>query len=408
MERLSEASRGWLDRPQTQKLLSVLNGEGAVTRCVGGCVRDALMGVATRDTEVDMATDLPPEKVMARLDAASVKCVPTGLKHGTVSAILYENDAPLVYEITTLRVDMQTDGRHAEVAFTQDWQADAARRDFTINALYVDADATLHDPTGQGVADIKAKRVRFIGAAATRIEEDYLRVLRYFRFHFRLTPDAPPEAQSLAACKAAIGGVRGLSGERKQQEMLKIMALPTANKAAKAMHEIDLLRPVLGGEPMGFKMLARLMEQPEAAAQDPLLRLMTLVASQTAAQVLAKELRLSKKQTLRIMAALERPLDAQNLLAALYFDGAQSVADRALLALAAGQGDEAPLRAALADALTYERPHFPLTGAMMQKAGLKDGPDMGAMARQLEDWWVSENFPNAAAVEAELKKRVAS
>lgn len=408
MQRLNETSCGWLDRPQTQNLLAVLNGAGAVTRCVGGCVRDALMGMANRDTEVDMATDLSPESVMARLDAAGIKCVPTGIKHGTVSAILYENDKPLVYEITSLRVDIKTDGRHAEVAFTQDWQADAARRDFPINALYVDADATLHDPTGQGVADIKAKRVRFIGDAATRIEEDYLRVLRYFRFHFRLTPETPPQATALAACKAAIGGVRGLSGERKQQEMLKIMALPAADKAAIAMHEIDLLRPVLGGEPMGFKMLAQLMAEPDAAAQDPLLRLMSLVASQTAAQNLAQELRLSKKQTVRIMAALERPLDTQNLQAALYFDGAQSVADRALLALAAGQGEDAPLRAALADALAYQRPNFPLTGAMMQKAGLKDGPDMGAMARQLEDWWVSENFPDAAAVDAELKKRVAS
>ena len=206
-------------------------------------MRDTLMGVANADTEVDMATDLPPEEVMARLKKAKIKCVPTGIKHGTVSAILYEGDKALVYEITTLRVDMKTDGRHAEVAFTEDWHGDAARRDFTINALYADADGTLHDPTAQGIADIKAKRVRFIGDAQARIEEDYLRVLRYFRFHFRLTPDAALDDDALDACRGAAVPLRGLSGERKQQEMMKIMALPDADKAAKALQHAGLLRP---------------------------------------------------------------------------------------------------------------------------------------------------------------------
>ncbi|MGB1550517.1 MAG: CCA tRNA nucleotidyltransferase, partial [Parvibaculales bacterium] len=170
MTHLQGTHSGWLKRKQTQLLLQVLNEGDATTRCVGGCVRDTLMGVANADTEVDMATDLPPKEVMARLKKAKIKCVPTGIKHGTVSAILYEGEKALVYEITTLRVDMTTDGRHAEVAFTDDWHGDAARRDFTINALYADADGTLHDPTEQGIADINAKRVRFIGNAQARIE----------------------------------------------------------------------------------------------------------------------------------------------------------------------------------------------------------------------------------------------
>ena len=401
MAQLEKTYRGWLERRQTQHLLQVLNGDGAITRCVGGCVRDALMGLANADTEVDMATDLPPEEVMARLKKAKIKCVPTGIKHGTVSAILYEGDSALVYEITTLRVDIKTDGRHAEVAFTEDWQGDAARRDFTINALYADADGLLHDPTAQGIDDIKAKRVRFIGDAPARIEEDYLRVLRYFRFHFRLTPNAALDDDALDACRGAAVPLRGLSGERKQQEMLKIMALPDADKAAKALQHAELLRPVLGVEPIAFAPLSAMLE----LSHDPLLRLMALLPSADAAQVLATTLRLSKKQTMRLIKAMQMPLDLTALAKVLYFDGAQAVADRAVLARATGETDPR-LDEALALAAAYQRPKFPLTGAMMQKAGMADGPEMGQMAFALEQWWVAEGFPDIAAVEAELKKRV--
>ena len=401
MAQLEKTYSGWLERRQTQHLLQVLNGDGAITRCVGGCVRDALMGLANADTEVDMATDLPPEEVMARLKKAKIKCVPTGIKHGTVSAILYEGDSALVYEITTLRVDVKTDGRHAEVAFTEDWQSDAARRDFTINALYAEADGSLHDPTAQGIDDIKAKRVRFIGDASARIEEDYLRVLRYFRFHFRLTPNAALDDDALDACRTAAVPLRGLSGERKQQEMLKIMALPDADKATKALQHAELLRPVLGMEPIAFAPLSAILE----LSDDPLLRLMALLPSADAAQVLATTLRLSKKQTMRLIKAMQMPLDLTALAKVLYFDGAQAVADRALLARATGETDPR-LDEALELAAAYQRPKFPLTGAMMQKAGMADGPEMGQMTFALEQWWVAEGFPEIAAVEAELKKRV--
>ena len=401
MSKLDEKHSGWLARPQTRAVLDALNGDGAVTRCVGGCVRDTLMQVADADTEVDMATDLPPQDVMQRLDAAGIKTVPTGLKHGTVSAVLYDGDTPLVYEITTLRVDVATDGRHAEVAFTADWQGDAARRDFTINALYADADGTLHDPTGSGLEDIEARRVRFIGAPAARIEEDYLRVLRYFRFHYRLTPQAAPDASALDACAAAAVPLRGLSGERKQTEMLKIMALPAAAAAARMLHRAGLLRPVLGFEPVDFETLDTVAD----LSADPLLRLMALLPSTDAGHVMAATLRLSKKQTQRVMTALERPLDLDQLDAALYFDGAQAVADRARLALAMRQGEAEALQAALDAAAAFERPKFPLTGAMMQAAGLADGPAMGAMSKALERWWVACGFPDEAAVRDELSKR---
>jgi poly(A) polymerase len=250
--------------------------------------------------------------------------------------------------------------------------------------------------------------VRFIGDAAARIEEDYLRVLRYFRFHFRLTPEADMQPDALAACRAAAVGLRGLSGERKQQEMLKIMSLPDAAKAARALHKADLWRAIIGVEPVEFDMLAALVP----LSDDPLLRLMSLLPNSAAAQSMAAALRLSNKQKMRLAKALEMPLDVAHLPAALYFDGAQAVADRALLALAdlgaAGADDAAQdkLHAAVVAARAYEKPKFPLTGAMMQKAGLADGPAMGTMSQTLERWWVAEGFPNAAAVEAELKRRV--
>ena len=398
----------WLTRPETQNLLRVLNADGAITRCVGGCVRDTLLQVADRDTEVDMATNLTPEQVMTRLKAAGVKTVGTGLRHGTVSAIIYLEEGlhleegPLIYEITSLRVDVTTDGRHAKVAFTQDWQGDAARRDFTINALYADADGTLHDPTGHGLDDIKAKRVRFIGEARARIEEDYLRVLRYFRFHYRLTPEAALDAQARAACTQAAPALATLSGERRQAEMLKIMALPQAHKAARALQEAGLLSVILD---MPSPDLAPL-EAMVALSDDPLLRLIALVPDEASGAAMAQSLRLSNRQKERIGRALNKKEETLPLEQALYIDGPMAVLDRATLAHAKGQGSLQAVQAAARQTAGYQRPKFPLTGAMMQAAGLPKGPSMGVMSRLLEGWWVESGFPDAAAVEAELAARM--
>jgi poly(A) polymerase len=226
---LSLAAAAWLVRPQTVALLDLLNGDGALTRAVGGCVRDTLLGQATGETEVDLATSLTPDAVSARLEAADIRVVPTGLAHGTVSAIMPGGEGQaMVYEITTLRQDVETDGRHAQIAFSDSWESDAARRDLTINALYCDGDGTVHDPNGQGLADIEARHIRFIGPADQRIAEDYLRVLRFFRFHFTLAPEASLDGAARQACQAAAGHMHTLSGERKQSEILKILALPDA------------------------------------------------------------------------------------------------------------------------------------------------------------------------------------
>ncbi len=415
MTQLDKKHSQWLTRPETQELLQTLNADGAITRCVGGCVRDTLLQVAGRDTEVDMATNLAPEKVMERLKAAGLKVVGTGLRHGTVSAIVHTEDATLIYEITSLRVDVTTDGRHAEVAFTQDWQADAARRDFTMNALYADADGTLYDPTRQGLDDIKANHVRFIGEARARIEEDYLRVLRYFRFHFRLTPEADLDAEALAACAATAPSMATLSGERRQAEMLKIMSLASAQKAARAMQAAGLLPAILELNPQGFDALDAMV----ALSDDPILRLMALLPDAASGAGLAKTLRLSNKQAERIRAALpagsskapegralEEAPEGRALEEAFYVDGPVAVVDRAYLACAKGQGDAALLQAAVRQAEAYQRPKFPLTGAMMQAAGLPNGPTMGVMSRLIEAWWVEQGFPDEAAVAAELLVRM--
>ena len=402
MTQLDPKDCEWLTRPETQNLLRVLNADGAITRCVGGCVRDTLLQAASRDTEVDMATNLAPEQVMQRLKAAGLKVVATGLQHGTVSAIVHIEDATLIYEITSLRVDVTTDGRHAEVAFTQDWQGDAARRDFTINALYADADGTLNDPTGHGLADIKAKRVRFIGVAGARIEEDHLRVLRYFRFHFRLTPEAELDAQALAACAAAAPSMASLSGESRQAEMLKIMRLPFAHKAARAMQTAGLLPAILEQLPKGFEALDAMV----ALSDDPILRLMAILPDAEAAAACAKTLRLSNKQGTRLRAALSAAPEGRRLDEAFYVDGPVAVVDRAYLACAKGQSEASVLQTAIDQAAAYQRPKFPLTGAMMQAAGLPKGPTMGVMSRLLEAWWIEQGFPEQAAVAAELAERM--
>ena len=396
----------WLRDPLTQNLLDLLNRDNAVTRCVGGCVRDTLLSRAQAETEVDMATTLAPQNVMARLAKADIKTVPTGLKHGTVTAILPRGESHALFEITTLRRDVETDGRHAKVQYTDDWAQDAARRDFTINALYADADGQIYDPNGQGLADIAARRVRFIGAAAQRISEDHLRVLRFFRFHFTLAADKPMDAKAYAACCAAAEALKALSGERKQAELLKMLALPDPSDCLTLLAATPFALPVFGVE-TGFRhdRLAALtgLAQPS----DALLRLAALLDS-TQAPVVCAALKLSKKQSQRVLAATAEHsrLIEGDIVGALYFDGAEQIADAAMLALAEG-GDAAHWQGVLAQAAAWQKPDFPLNGAMMRAAGLTDGPEMGEMARALEQWWVAAGFPETDAVKAELARRMA-
>ncbi len=241
---------GWLNRPETRAVFGALSGDGVETRAVGGAVRDALLGLEV--TDVDFATTAVPEKVMARARGAGLKAIPTGLAHGTVTVVADGT----AFEVTTLRRDVETFGRHATVAFTQDWAEDAQRRDFTLNALYAEADGTLYDPL-HGYEDLAAGRVRFIGDARARIEEDYLRILRFFRFN-AYYGRGPLDEDGLAACVRARAGLAQLSAERIWAELKRILVAPRAEAGIAALFDYGLLSDVLGGAPR-LGRLARLI-----------------------------------------------------------------------------------------------------------------------------------------------------
>src|SRR5262245_5289482 len=321
----------WLDRPETQAVFAALAARGHVGRAVGGAVRNALAGRAVAD--VDIATDARPQDVMRAAVAAGLKAVPTGLAHGTVTVVA--GGRP--YEITTLRKDVETHGRHATVAFTEDWAEDARRRDFTLNALYCDADGTLLDPLG-GYPDLAARRVRFIGDARQRIREDYLRILRFFRFTAEIA-DGPADAASLAACVRERAGLAILSAERVRVELLRLLAARRGPEIAALMQDYGLLPAVLGAAPRPT-LITRLaaIEAALDLSPDPALRLAALaVETPEDSDRLRDRLRLSNEQTLKLMRAAARPPDigpAQPEAAArahLHLVGAEAYRERALI-----------------------------------------------------------------------------
>lgn len=381
----------WMRTPATRALLAALTAEGAVVRFVGGCVRDSLVGRPVRD--IDVATATTPRDNLRLLTAAGIKAVPTGIEHGTITAVV--GGRP--FEVTTLRVDVETFGRHARVAFTDDWVADACRRDFTINALYADPDGSLYDPTG-GLADLRRGRVRFVGRPEQRIEEDRLRILRFFRFHAWYGRGAANRS-ALAACRQAAAGIDRLSGERVRQELLKLLAAPEPRPALRLMLRHGILPYVL---PAGADLaaLSRLM-RGEPGEPDPLLRLAALMHGQgaDAARRLADRLRLSNAERERLLALLGSDAPSPRggrwtLRRAVYRLGADMTADLALLA---GR----PRLAAAARAM--RPPEFPLKGRDGLALGLKPGPELGRLLAAVEDWWVERDFaPDTAACRAHL------
>ena len=369
------ADAGWRHRPGTDALVAAL-GDGAA-RFVGGAVRDTLLGIEVAD--VDLATIHPPDQVVARLTAAGIKAVPTGIAHGTITAV----SAGTVFEVTTLRHDVETDGRHARVAFTDDWQADAARRDFTINALYADpADGRVHDWFG-GLGDLAARRVRFIGDPYRRIAEDHLRILRYFRFHARFG-DALDEA-GLDACTARANDLMALSRERIAGELTRLLALPAAPQTIALMVDRGIWRPVLPEiDRTGVERLARLAaaEQRAGIAASAVRRLAALLPPDAADPVGAR-LKLSRADRKRLVEATGAVGDAGPL-ALGYRVGVEGAIDRLLLA---GE-DPAPL-------VGWVPPRLPLTGGALVARGLSRGPDVARTLRVVEDGWITAGFPDA-------------
>ena len=378
----------WMGEAGTRRVMAALAAGGTAVRFVGGCVRDALLGRPVVD--IDIATPDPPERAMRKLEDAGLRALPTGIDHGTVSALADGRR----YEVTTLRRDVETDGRRARVAFTDDWRADAARRDFTFNAMSADPDGRVYDYFG-GLADLRAGCVRFVGDPRARIDEDHLRLLRFWRFHAHYGRAAPRAAER-AACRAAAPLLDRLSGERIREELLKLLAAPDPVPSVAAMAE-DGVFAVLPFSTVAVGALAALIALEPVYDRDPLRRLAALMPADPQARTadaVAARLRLSRAQRARLLAtAAATPLESRAALrAALHRAGQAAILDRVLLAAARAGVGPAAVADDLAEIAAWSAPRFPLTGADLLAAGVAPGPRLGRLLTTVEDWWVGRDF----------------
>lgn len=370
----------WRHWPGLRRLRDTLGECDA--RVVGGAVRDTLLGIDV--TDIDVATTHPPARVVGLLEAAGIKAVPTGIAHGTITAV----SSGTVIEVTTLRHDIETDGRHATVAFTDDWQADAARRDFTINALYADpVSGEVFDYFG-GLADLDARHIRFIGDPLQRIAEDHLRILRFFRFLARFGDTPDPEG--LAACIARANDLMALSRERIRDELLKLLVARDAVRVAGLMVEHGVLKPVLPEiDAAGIARLDALAQAEAAAGIAPhaIRRLAALLPNDVQANdAIGARLRLSKAERQALASAIVGDL-AENPCALAYRITPERAVDRLLLA---SQPEAA------ASIANWTPPVLSITGGALIERGLRKGPDVAGALHRVRDQWVAEGFPDAA------------
>ena len=386
--------------PETLAVMDALGD----ARFVGGAVRNSLLGAAVVD--IDIAVPMPPDQALARLKAKAIKVVETGLDHGTVTAIAGTH----AFEITSLRRDVETDGRHAKVAFTDDWAEDASRRDFTINALYASADGEIFD-YATGVEDLDAGRVRFMGDARRRIAEDYLRVLRLFRFH-AWYGKGEIDAEGLRAAAEAKGKLKTLSAERVAKELLRLLEARHPAPVLRVMAATGILAELLPGA-LQLPRLERLTELDAANLfpRDPVLGLAALLPDdEQSARATADALKLSNADRARLEQALSgQPiaahLSAQDARRLLYRLGAARFKDKVMLQWAGHDAGAGAWRMLLEMADHWQRPRFPLTGRDVMQAGVPEGPDVGRVLAQLEDWWMAGDF---TADEGALRDRLAN
>jgi tRNA nucleotidyltransferase/poly(A) polymerase len=387
----------WLSEGGLTRLLDLLNRDGEEARVVGGAVRNALLGLPTH--EIDVATTATPDEVTKRVAAAGFKAVPTGIAHGTVTVVI--DSVP--FEVTTLRQDVETYGRHAKVAFGRDWKADAERRDFTINALSVSPDGTVYDYVG-GLADLDARKVRFIGDAGRRIEEDYLRILRFFRFHAAYGKDAL-DVDGLHACIAARAGLDQLSRERVRTEIVKLLVAPGATGVLETMADVGLLGRLLAGVPNGAHLSAMIaIENALALPGDPMRRLAALaVLVAEDAERLGDKLRLSNAEQARLLSMAQawwrRIVPAGDKLARpwLYRLGPDYFTDRVLLAWArrSAPPDDPEWRNLATLPQRWTAPAFPIKAADLMARGVEKGPALGTALERAETAWIEADFPSA-------------
>jgi poly(A) polymerase len=393
--------QAWMAWPSTRRVIAALEAAGGAPRFVGGCVRNAIMGRPV--TDIDIATPLRPEAVIEALKAAGLKAVPTGIEHGTVTAVTDRTP----FEITTLRRDVETDGRRAVVAFTDDWREDAQRRDFRLNAVYADGEGRLYDPTGAGVDDAKAGRIVFVGDAEARIREDYLRILRFFRF-YAWYGAGELDGEGLRTSAALKAGLKTLSAERVSKELLKLLAADDPVPAARLMADAGVLAEV-APEASDLDRLEAVARSGLEAAGDPLLRLAAMLPAEPAtARELARRLRLSNAQRDRLVAAAEPtefPMSDHDARLIVYRGGRQAAADRLALAWAATpSADRGRLEQLLALVEGPAPVPPPISGADVLAAGVPGGRKVGEVQRAMEAWWIERDF---AATRDEVRQALA-
>ena len=376
---------------ETRAVIDALTAGGGQARFVGGCVRDALLGRPVKD--IDIATPDPPERVMERLQAARIRVIPTGIDHGTVTAVVGARH----FEITTLRHDVETFGRHARVAFTADWDADAARRDFTINAISAGPDGTLHDPFG-GLADLRAGCVRFVGAPEARIREDVLRLLRFFRFHAWYGKGEPDRA-ALAACARLATLLPALSGERVASELKRLLLAPDPASAVELMREHGVLAQILPEAIDAERLRLLVLIEDDLGDRDAVRRLASLLPRDPAAALaVAARLRLSNAERDRLAHAaspelqVAADLDERGARRVLRRWSLATFRDLALLGWANSPGDATRYRALLAVAEAWTPADLPVRGQDAIALGVSAGPEIGRLLGEIERWWEEGDY----------------
>jgi poly(A) polymerase len=392
MTPIERISPPWLSHPGAQAVMAALaaaRSDGS--RFVGGCVRNVFRGTTRADDDIDIATQLQPSAVIAALEAAGIRALPTGIDHGTITAIFDRRP----FEITTLRRDVETDGRRAVVAFTEDWAEDAARRDFRLNALYADADGNVAEPISGSLTDAKAGRVIFIGDADQRLREDYLRILRFFRFNawYGKAIDGP----GLDACARQKSGLEKIAAERIWKELKKLLAAPDPSTAVLAMEECGILEEILPGAHADGVVALCEAERQARLPVDPMRRVMAMLPRRgREMDAVARRLRLSNDEHRRLSGWASAGMDhvqglaPRDLHGAIYAYGHEAVADRALLEAAQTEQVQ-DLQRRLEAIASWQRPAFPIDGDDALAIGLA-GPDVGKALRAAEAAWIDSDF----------------
>jgi poly(A) polymerase len=399
--RFDRDAQPWLASEDLLRIMRAIAAGGGEARIVGGAVRDALLGRAVG--EVDLAVNLAPDQATVALNKAGIKVVPTGIEHGTVTAVVNGKG----FEITSLRRDVETDGRHAKVAFTNDWQQDAARRDFTFNALYADASGTIYDYFN-GRDDLAQGYVRFIGEARERIREDVLRILRFFRFYAWFGKGVA-DAEALSACRDLAGLLPQLSVERVWRELVKLLNADDPLPALELMRQCGVLHEVLPEATDSARLKTLLtVEAKHGVAPSAMRRLAALLPRDVgqAAQI-AKRLKLSKREADRLwilaVSHMKGALSPEAFRSLMYQIGPENARDELLLNAEA----DANLGVFLEEQLKYSRPVFPIGGEDLLKLGIKPGPEMGTILHAVEDWWIAQDFhPDRAACLDQAKDQI--